>query len=69
MKRNKKLCIHGSCLLYKDRNYLQIRFYFLPSIEFSYDSIDLEDGAGGMLTFAWLFWQISFWAQYNNREQ
>ena len=68
MKRNKRLCVHARGLLHNSEDYFSIDFNFLPVINFSYDSEDLKDGTGAMLTFEWLFWQISFWVQYDNRE-
>jgi len=68
MKKKKRLCVHAHRLLHKNKDYFSIDFNFLPVINFSYDSDDLKDGTGAMLTFEWLFWQISFWIQYDCRE-
>ena len=68
MKKKKRLCVHACVLLHKTEDYFHIDFNLLPVINFSYDSEDVEDGTGTMLTLKWLFWQIGFWIQYDCRE-
>lgn len=64
----KRLCVHAHGLLHKNEDYFSVEYNFLPVINFSYDSDDLKDRTGAMLTLEWLFWQVSFWIQYDNRE-
>ena len=68
MKKKKRLCVHAYGLLHKSEDYFSIEYNFLPVINFSYDNEDIKDGTGAMLTLEWLFWQASFWIQYDNRE-
>lgn len=68
MKKKKGICVHARGLLHKSEDHFSIECNFLPVINFSYDSDDLEDGTGAMFTLEWLFWQLCFWIQYDCRE-